>query len=100
MLMGNTGFRVLLSRALQMARETDDWLHAVEVTADGSLEMLNGSQSSADRQAMDQASLSVVSRLLTLLAAFIGEELTLRIVHEAWPKLPPGHPDSGKGKTK
>ena len=40
MLMGNGGFRALLSRALALARAEVPWLRAVHVNADGALEGL------------------------------------------------------------
>ena len=38
-----------------------------------------------------------VAQLLGLLVTFIGEELTLRLVREVWPKLSPNNLDFGKG---
>jgi len=35
--------------------------------------------------------------LLGLLVTFVGEELTLRLVREVWPKLPLSNLDFGKG---
>jgi hypothetical protein len=86
-LMGNTGFRVLLSRTLQMAREADPWLNEVQVTADGLLETTNGSKSKADPKIKTKGSVGLVTQLFLLLTAFIGEDLTVRIVLEAWPNL-------------
>jgi hypothetical protein len=35
--------------------------------------------------------------LFGLLVAFIGEDLALRLVREAWPKLPLNNFDAGQG---
>jgi hypothetical protein len=37
---------------------------------------------------MAEGSVVLVAQLLALLVAFIGENLTLRMVREVWPKLP------------
>jgi len=99
-LMGSTGFRVLLSRALQMAAQTQTSLRCLQVTPTGALEMVVGSKSTADGQDMNQGSVELVARLLSLLAAFIGEDLTGRIVQDAWPKLPPATTGNDQGKSK
>ena len=39
----------------------------------------------------------LVAQLLGLLAAFIGEDLTLRFVREVWPDVPLNNLDFGKG---
>jgi hypothetical protein len=39
----------------------------------------------------------LLAQLLGLLVAFIGEDLTLRLVREVWPKLPLNNLDFGKG---
>lgn len=96
-LMGSTGFRVLLSRALQLSRETVSWLRFVMVNPEGTVEMIVGTQPPEDLQVMENGSVELVARLLALLAAFIGEALTLRIVQDAWPKLPPAGRASDKG---
>jgi hypothetical protein len=39
----------------------------------------------------------LLAQLLGLLVAFIGEDLTLRLVREVWPKLSLNNLDFGKG---
>ena len=84
-LMGSTGFHALLSRALAVANADDARLRTVHVKADGSL---GGFEVPADPEEMAEASVVLVSQLLGLLVAFIGENLTERMVRELWPKLP------------
>jgi hypothetical protein len=54
-------------------------LRSVEVNAEGSLERLNG-------DAGEDSELLVI-RLISLLAAFIGEPLTVRLLQDVWPDL-------------
>jgi hypothetical protein len=82
--MGSTGFNALLSRALALATAEDARLRTVHVNADGSL---GGGEVPVDAEEMAEASVVLVSQLLGLLVAFVGENLTVRMVRELWPKL-------------
>ena len=84
-LMGSTGFNALLSRALAVASADDARLRTVHVEADGSL---GGFEAAVDPEEMAEASVVLVSQVLGLLVAFVGENLTVRMVRELWPKLP------------
>ena len=86
-LMGNTGFRALLSRALARARSEVPSLRAVQVKADGSLAGLDKLEVQADPVELARGSVVLVAQLLGLLVAFIGETLMLRIVCDVWPKM-------------
>ena len=86
-LMGNTGFRALLSRALVVSQAEAAWLRAVHVKADGSLGESDEREAPTDLEAVSEGSVVLVSQLLGLLVAFIGENLALRLVREVWPKL-------------
>ncbi|MGI8603660.1 MAG: hypothetical protein ACR2OZ_11765 [Verrucomicrobiales bacterium] len=97
-LMGNAGFRALFSRALAVARAQDAWLRALHVQADGSLGGLDEPEGPEDPEAMTEASVVLVAQLLGLLVAFIGGDLTLRLVREAWPKLSLNDFDKGDKK--
>ena len=99
-LMGNTGFHALLSRALAVANAEDASLRAVHVKADGSLEGLEELQAQMDPEEMAEGSVVLVAQLLALLVAFIGENLTLQMVREVWPKLSLNDLDFGKGDKK
>jgi hypothetical protein len=97
-LMGNTGFRALLSRALALASAEFQWLRTVRVNADGSFEGLDELGAQSDPDESFEGSLVLLAQLLGLLVVFIGEELTLRLVREVWPKLPLDDFDFGKGE--
>ena len=99
-LMGNVGFRALLSRALALASAEVPWLRAVHVKADGSLEGLDGLEAQVDPEEMAEGRVVLAAQLLGLLVILIGENLTLRLVRESWPKLPPNEFDFRKGDGK
>ena len=80
-LAGVTGFYSLLSRALALAKQQDPGLSTLTAEPDGSIEGLGAE--------LDHSAGGVVllSQLLRLLDTFIGGELTLRIIQDAWPEL-------------
>jgi hypothetical protein len=79
-LTGTAGFSSLLLRALTLAQREAPALNVVQVKADGSMEGLEG--------AAGVATPVLVAYLLSLLITFIGETLTLRLLHDIWPDLP------------
>ena len=99
-LMGNVGFCALLSRALALANTDIPWLRAVHVKADGSFEGLDELEAQVDPEEIFEGCVVLLAQLLGLLAAFIGENLTLHLVREVWPKLSLKDLDFGKGDKK
>ena len=85
-LMGNAGFRALLSRALALAGAEVRWLRAVQVQVDGSLAGMD-ELAHVDPKEIAEGGIVLVAQLLGLLVAFIGEKLTLQIMRDVWPKL-------------
>jgi hypothetical protein len=96
-LMGKVGFRELLSRALALANAEVPWLRAVHVKADGSFEGLDELGAQVDPDEIFEGRVVLLAQLLGLLVTFIGEDLTLRLVREVWPKLSLNSLDFGKG---
>ena len=98
-LMGNLGFRALLSRSLALANAEVPWLRAVHVKADGSLEGLDQLELEAkvDPKEITEGGVVLLAQLLGLMVALIGENLTLRLMREVWPKLSLKGLDFGKG---
>ena len=96
-LMGAGGFRALLARALELASAEVPWLREVNVQADGSLEGWNELAARVDPQEITEGSIVLVAQLLGLLVAFVGDDLTQRLVGEAWPRLSLHESDFGKG---
>ena len=86
--MGQTGFRTLLSRALALSTAEVPWLSAVRVKPDWSLDGLDELQAEIAPDKFFQGGVVLLAQLLGLLVAFIGENLTLRMVREVWPKIP------------
>ena len=88
-LAGVAGFRSLLSRALTLAKAEAPSLNIVRIRADGSLEGFDGIEGSREVEvgavAAPEAGTILVAHLLELLVTFIGEPLTLRLVHAIWP---------------
>ena len=81
---GADSFTALLRRALVLARAGFPSLQNVKVTADGRLEGFEAVGAAADNFTIEAAT-AITAHLLGLLATFIGEPLTLRLVREAWP---------------
>jgi len=87
-LMGNGGFRALLSRSLALGSLEIAWLSAVHVQADGSLEGLEELYGEVEANEFLEGRVVLLAQMLGLLVVFIGEDLTLRLVREVWPKVP------------
>jgi hypothetical protein len=79
-LAGAAGFRSLLARALTLAKQESPVLSGWEVRSDGSLEGLNGETA--------QSGAVLIAHLIGLMVTFIGESLTLRLLHDVWLDLP------------
>ena len=86
-LMGDTGFRSLLSRSLALANAEVPWLRVVHVKADGSLEELEALEAQVAPEEFFEGGVVLIAHLLGLLVAFIGGALTLQLVREIWPKM-------------
>jgi hypothetical protein len=87
-LMGATGFHALLSRALTLARAEVPRLASVQVNADGSLARPKEPAPLLNPEELAEGGHAIVAQLLSLLEAFVGERLTLRMLRTVWPKLP------------
>jgi hypothetical protein len=85
-LMGNGGFRALLSRALVLASAEVPWLRSLHVKPDGALEGLDQLPPQLRSDSRSEGVVVLLAQLLGLLVAFIGANLTLRLVSEVWPK--------------
>ncbi len=97
-LMGNAGFRALLSRALALAGDEAPWLRAVHVKSDGALEGLEEMHAELPPGALLEGKVALLAQLLGLLVAFIGQNLTVRVIREVWPKAPLNDLDLANGE--
>jgi len=86
--MGRAGYHALLSRALSLAREEAPWLCDVTITSDGSLETFDELADKHESAEVIDGSEILLAHLVSLLVAFIGEALTLRLVRELWQDFP------------
>lgn len=96
-LMGNGGFRALVARALSLSCAEVPWLVAVHVKADGSLVRSSERGAQIDPKDLFEGRVVLLAQLLGLLVAFIGENLTLRLLRDVWPKLSLSDADLGTG---
>jgi hypothetical protein len=97
-LMGNIGYRTLLSRALILAHQKAVWLRAVHINPDGVLSWSGKLETRVNAEEIAFGSVVLVVELLGLLEGFIGEALALRLLQDVWPKLPRRDSDSDKEK--
>ena len=86
-LMGSGGFRALLSRALALASAEVRWLRVVQVKADGTFEGAEALYERIDPSEFREGRVVLLAQLLGLLVAFIGANLTARLVKETWPRI-------------
>ena len=86
-LMGKAGFRAVLSRTLVVATAEAPWLREVEVNANGALEGWDKPRAQVAVKELTEGGVLLIAQLLGLLVAFIGSNLTLRLVRDVWPKL-------------
>ncbi len=83
---GEEGFRSLLARALALSKAQDTSLSALNVHADGTIQVGNAN-AWPDQSAARDAGIALVGQLLALLTTFIGPSLTMNLVHRVWPDL-------------
>ena len=93
-LAGPAGYVSLLSRALVLTKRDASGLNAVQIDADGSLEITSG-----DAAPDIQSATLLVANLLALLFHFVGEDITLRLLQDIVPDTSPKN-SLGRKKNK
>jgi len=94
---GVTGYKSLMSRALVLAQAQAPLLKGIQIKSDGSFEYASEMKTRLATDAGAKAGAVLADQLLGLLVIFIGEALTLRLVHDVWPKAAlPFPPTPGK----
>ncbi len=88
-LLGTLGYRALVLRALTLARRESSQLESVRVKEDGSLDKIEPTSAVAGTVLTEQ--------LIGLLLSFVGEAITLRLLHDVWPDL--GDLNTTQGET-
>lgn len=87
-LVGEEGFRVLLARAMVLAKRDAPWLAPVTVSVNCVLEGLPEASTDEDANEATESFATLLAHFLGLLVTFIGEPLTLRLVRDMWPEAP------------
>lgn len=85
-LAGADGYMSLLKRALALARAEAPSLRMITLKLDFTLDGFE-SLAAEDPEQGAEAGLAITAHLLDLLATFIGEPLTVRLVREVWPNV-------------
>lgn len=101
-LVGQHGYAALCGRAVRLAQREAPHLAGVTYDARppgglrGTHEFVLAN--AGDPAAAGDALASILAQLIGLLIAFIGQDLTVRLIHETWPELARG--DAGpEGRT-
>jgi hypothetical protein len=89
-LVSERGAQAILSRALHTARRDFPFLEGVRasIPPESSFEVLDQRIHTIEADEASQGLLAVLNILFDLLAGFIGDDITLRLVREVWPELP------------
>jgi len=101
MLVGRAGFQSLLARAINLSAAESPLLRGIvgETLQEDSLQGLRPALPGADAAEVTEAMVNVVANLLWLLVTFIGRDLSMRLVREAWPGLGTGDSESGASEV-
>jgi hypothetical protein len=86
-IVGVADYRLLLSRALTLARLEAPCLSAVQVTTDGSLQDLAEAGPQIDPERGGEGGVILLAQLLGLFLTFFGAALTLQLVEDVTPAL-------------
>jgi hypothetical protein len=97
-LSGTRGYRTLLLRALSLAKADFAWLMKFEVDPVGVLLFPEELARELDGRAAARGCSALVAQLLELLATFVGDALTQRLVLQIWPHAAIENPNSGGKK--
>ena len=98
-IVGDLGFRAVLSRALASANADVAWLRAVHVKPDGSLEGLDELEAKVDPKEIAEGRVVLLAEFFGLLVELIGERLVLQLVHTAMPNVFKDDLYFGKGSS-
>jgi hypothetical protein len=98
-LIGQVGIDALAARAVHLARREYPWLATTREPEqpDGPFTQVNYSMEQQDPALATEAAAAVLAIFTGLLATFIGEPLTTRLMRKAWPD---GFSDAGAEETR
>lgn len=86
-LAGTEGFRSLLKRALTLATAYTLSLSSLRIEADGSVQVAEAVPPSQTANEASRGEAALLTELIGLLIAFIGESLTLQLLRVVWPSV-------------
>jgi hypothetical protein len=84
---GVADYRMLVSRALTLAKEEAPILNSIQVTADGALLGATEREPQNDKNDAGHGEVIFIAQLLGLFLALVGAVLTLRLVQDIAPQL-------------
>ncbi len=88
-MIGLRGFHALLSRAIFLTRAEHPWLVPLRVSDQNGCALEGVAEATKAGAGEAPAGFAaVIATTITLLASFIGEDLTIRLLREAWPDVP------------
>jgi hypothetical protein len=94
------GFNALFGRAVTLAAREFPFLAGIAITAPNcSLDGLRQALEGREPAEMADALVAILAHFLWLLVIFIGENLGMRKVHEAWPDVPSTPPGFSSEKA-
>jgi hypothetical protein len=99
-LIGPTGYTALVARAVYLAQAEVPALERVTVDAlateaEGGLHGVREfARATGDAGAAEAGLSAILAHVIGLLGTFIGEDLALRLIRDAWPELPDGQRES------
>ncbi|MEA2492026.1 MAG: hypothetical protein QOH21_3818 [Acidobacteriota bacterium] len=87
--LGPAGLQALIGRAIQITAREYPWLSTVQAgtTADCALSGLSDAAGELGVEDATEGCAALLAAMIGLLITFIGEDLTLRFVRQAWPDL-------------
>ena len=96
---GNLGFKGILSRAFALANADVAWLRSVHIKPDGSLDGLDKLEARVDPREIAEGGVVLVAEFFGLLVELLGENLVLQLVHTALPNVSRDDLYFGKGSS-
>lgn len=86
-LIGAGGFRALLNRALYLAKEKYAWLQGVGIEDYPGCEFKDLREAVKGKKSatVNEACTLILANVIWLLVTFIGEDITIGLIQEAWP---------------
>ena len=95
-LLSSAGFDALIGRAMKLAAREFPFLATVGNTTprSGCFDGLRQAVEQRESKEVENALVAILANFMWLLIIFIGENLGLRKVREAWPDVPPTLPGS------